>query len=175
VKIFELIAFLSRAAVDAGAPLKDVNTITKESFEICEDRTDFEQICFLTNRAMEKFIDTVHKNRNQKQTNEHLTKAIIYIMKHYSDELTLGKVANAVYVSEYYLSHLFRKEMDQTFSEYVCKIRIEKAKEYFVSDGSMQIQEIAEKVGFDDPNYFAKIFKKISGVTPREYQSLFWV
>jgi two-component system response regulator YesN len=173
VKIFELIAFLSRAAVDAGAPLQEVNNITKSSFEICEEQTDFERLCFLTTQAMEGFIDTVYQNRKRKQTSEHLTRAIDFIMRNFAEDLTLSAVADAVYVSEYYLSHLFRKEMDVTFTDYVCKVRIDKAKEFLRNKTSAQIQEISDKSGFNDANYFAKTFKKFTGLTPKEYQSFF--
>jgi two-component system response regulator YesN len=173
VRLFELIAFLSRAAVDAGAPLKEVNAITKNSFEICEEHTDFEQLCFLTTRAMEGFIDTVYRHREQKQTSVYMTRAIDYIMKHYMEDLSLGAVASAVYVSEYYLSHLFRKEMNQTFSDYVAKVRIDKAREFLREDLNIRIQETANKVGFSDSNYFAKIFRKLTGISPREYQNFF--
>jgi two-component system response regulator YesN len=172
IKLFELIAFLSRAAVDAGAPLREVNRITRESFEICDESTDFERLCFLTTRAMGEFIDTVYENRQNKKTSLHLTKAIEYIMNHYTEELTLAGVAGAVFVSEYYLSHLFRKEMNTTFSDYVSRVRIEKAKD-LLRDTNVQIWEVAEQAGFNDPNYFAKIFKKNSGVSPKEYQSFF--
>jgi two-component system response regulator YesN len=173
VKLFELVAFLSRAAVDAGAPLREVNSITKASFEICEDSTDFERLCFLTTQAMEQFIDTVFQHRSQKPASRHLTRAVEYITQCFAQDLTLSHVAAQVYVSEYYLSHLFRKEMDMTFSDYVCRIRIERAREFLKNDQAAQIQEIAEKTGFNDPNYFAKIFKKITGVSPREYQAFF--
>ncbi|GHV85239.1 hypothetical protein AGMMS50230_08470 [Spirochaetia bacterium] len=173
VKLFELIAFLSRSAVDAGAPLREVNAITKASFEICEDHTGFEQLCFLTTRAMEGFIETVYRNRGQKQTSFHMTRAIEYIREHYMEDLPLGTVASSVYVSEYYLSHLFRKEMNQTFSDYVSKVRIDKAREFLRNDPTAQIQEAADKTGFKDPNYFAKIFKKSTGISPREYQAFF--
>ncbi|MDR2553132.1 MAG: PocR ligand-binding domain-containing protein [Treponema sp.] len=173
VKLFELVAFLSRAAVDAGAPLKEVNTITRSAFEICEDDTDFERLCFLTTRAMEGFIETVHRNRRQKQTSVHMTRAIEYIRTRYMEDLSLGTVADAIYVSEYYLSHLFRREMNQTFSDYVARVRIEKARELLRDNPHAQIQEIADKTGFADPNYFAKIFKKDTGASPREYHGFF--
>lgn len=175
VKLFELVAFLSRAAVDAGAPLRDVNRITKDSFEICEDSTDFEHLCFLTTQAMERFIDTVYQNRTQRQTSQPLSRAIEYVRRHYASDLSLGAVADAVFVSKYYLSHLFQKEMKTTFSGYTCRIRIEMAKRFIKEDNTAQIQEIAGKVGFNDANYFTKVFKKLSGVTPKEYQAFFKV
>ena len=173
VRLFELLAFLSRTAVDAGAPMKEVNVITKEAFEICEEHTNFERLCFLTTHAMERFIDTVYQNREKKLTSFQLTKAIGYIQKHYMEDLPLNTVASAVYVSEYYLSHLFRKEMNLTFSDYVAKVRINKAREFLREDASARIQEVADKTGFSDPNYFAKIFKKHTGVSPKEYQAYF--
>jgi two-component system response regulator YesN len=89
------------------------------------------------------------------------------------EDISLGVVASAVYVSEYYLSHLFRREMNQTFSDYAAKVRIEKAREFLREDPTAQIQEIADRAGFTDPNYFAKTFRKITGMTPRKYQALF--
>jgi two-component system response regulator YesN len=173
IKLFELVAFLSRAAFEAGAPLKEVNAITKEAFEICDEQTGFEQLCFLTTRAMEGFIDTVYRNREQKQTSLHLAKAIAYIQEHYMEDLPLATVASSVYVSEYYLSHLFRKEMNLTFSDYAAKVRINKAREILREDPSARVQEVADKTGFNDANYFAKIFKKHTGLSPREYQAFF--
>jgi two-component system response regulator YesN len=158
--------------VDAGAPLKEVNEITRKSFEICADSTDFERLCFLTTQAMEGFIDTVYRNRKNLRTSAHLTKAIEYIDGHYTEDLNLGGVAEAVYVSEYYLSHLFRREMNITFSDYVSKVRIDKAKE-LLKDHTARIQEVADKTGFNDPNYFAKIFRKYTGMSPRSYQAFF--
>ncbi|MDR1398718.1 MAG: PocR ligand-binding domain-containing protein [Treponema sp.] len=175
VKLFELVAFLSRAAVEAGAPLRDVNRITKDSFEICEDSTDFERLCFLSAQAMERFIDTVYQNRTQKPTSQPLSRAIEYVRQHYDSDLSLGVVADAVFVSKYYLSHLFQKEMKTTFSDYIRRIRIEMAKRFIKEDNSAQIQEIADRVGFNDANYFTKVFKKFSGVTPKEYQAFFKV
>jgi two-component system response regulator YesN len=172
VRVFELVAFLSRAAVDSGAPLHEVNRITKETFEICDEKTDFERLCQLTTGAMEGFIDTVYRNRDNIKTSYHLTRAIDYIRSNYGAELTLKNVAESVYVSEYYLSHLFRKEMDMTFSDYVTHVRIAKAKE-LLTDHIARIQEVAENTGFNDPNYFAKIFKKYTGISPSAYQGFF--
>lgn len=173
VRLFELIAFFSRAAVETGAPLPEVNRITENFFAVFGADTDFESICFFTARAMDGFIDTISRVRGGKALSPHLAKAVKYILGHYDREITLGKVAESIFVSGFYLSHLFRKEMNQTFSDYVGKIRIDKAKVMLKKDKTLQIQEIAEKVGFNDPNYFAKTFKKLTGVTPREYQSFF--
>jgi two-component system response regulator YesN len=173
-RIFELIAFLSRAAVETGAPLSEINHITESSLEIYNETTDFEKLCFLTRRAVEEFIAKVFKHHGKQQLSDHLGKAVDFIRKNYEDDLTLQKVADAIYVSAFYLSHLFRNEMNTTFSDYVCHLRINKAKDYLKNNKFMRIQEIAEKTGFNDPNYFAKSFKKLVGVTPKEYRAFFY-
>ncbi|MCL2705762.1 MAG: helix-turn-helix domain-containing protein, partial [Spirochaetaceae bacterium] len=60
-----------------------------------------------------------------------------------------------------------------TFSDYLCKVRIEKAKGFLKNEKDPRIWEIAEKTGFNDPNYFAKSFRKIVGVSPKEYKKYF--
>jgi two-component system response regulator YesN len=174
VRVFELIAFFSRAAVETGAPLSEINHITEGAFEIFNETADFEKLCFLTRRAMEEFITKVFKNHGRKQLSDHLTRAVGFIETCYAEDLTLQRVADAIFVSAFYLSHLFRNEMDTTFSDYVCHQRINKAKDFLKSNKFMRIQEIAEKTGFNDPNYFAKSFKKLVGVTPKEYRAFFY-
>jgi two-component system response regulator YesN len=173
VRLFELIAFFSRTAIETGASLSGVNDITKNSFEIINYDVDFEKICCFTGQIMERYIDIVSQNHEKKPVNRHLSRALDYITLNYADNLSLNTVAGAIFVSGYYLSHLFRKEMNTTFSDYVCKIRIDKAKTLLKKDGGVRIQEITEKVGFNDPNYFAKSFKKMTGVSPKEYQAFF--
>jgi two-component system response regulator YesN len=63
--------------------------------------------------------------------------------------------------------------MNQTFSDYAAKVRIDKAREFLREVPTARIQEVAIKTGFNDSNYFAKIFKKHTGVSPREYQAFF--
>jgi two-component system response regulator YesN len=172
-RLFELVAFVSRAAIESGAPLENINKIIKKSFGLFNDETEFEDLCYLTTEVMDNFITTVFLENKQKQYSRHLIRAVEYIGRHYAGEITLHTVAEAVSVSEFYLSHLFRKEMDTTFSDYVCRIRINKAKEILKRDSDIRIQEIGELVGFNDPNYFAKSFKKLTGISPREYQASF--
>ena len=173
VRLFELIAFLSRAAVETGAPIADINQIAVNSYNIIHDDSDFEQICFLTTQAMEEFVRLIGRNYSKKNLSEYLSRAISYMTANYAGELTLKKVSDAIFISAFYLSHLFRKEMNTTFSDYLCKIRIEKAKGFLKNGKDPRIQEIAEKTGFNDPNYFAKSFRKIVGVAPREYKKFF--
>jgi two-component system response regulator YesN len=173
MRLFEALAFLSRSALNTGAPLPLIDSVTAGAFSAIHKETDFEKICYATTQFIEILIDKVFQQRNLRRLSEHLSKAVDFIMENYHDELTLNRVADAIFVSPFYLSHLFRKELDTTFSDYLCRIRINNAKIFLKNDRQIKIQEVTEKVGFNDPNYFAKSFKKLTGVTPREYQAFF--
>jgi two-component system response regulator YesN len=173
-RLFELLAFFSRSAVEAGAPVDDINRIIGDAYAMFNEDTDFESLCFLTGRAIDGFIETAFRKRQFTQRSRHLEKAIAWIGIHYAGNVSLRSVAEAVYISEYYLSHLFRKEMNTTFSDYLSRVRIHKARDILKNDRDIRIQEIIELVGFNDPAYFAKSFKKLTGVSPREYQSYFF-
>ena len=173
VRLFELTAFFSRAAVEAGALISDINQIAVNSFNIMYDDLNFEQVCFLTSQTVEEFARLIDYRRISKKINEYLIRAIDYMTINYAEELTLKMVSDAVFISSFYLSHLFRKEMNTTFSDYLCKIRIEKAKGFLKNENDPRIKEIAEKTGFNDQNYFAKLFRKLVGVTPSEYKKYF--
>ena len=173
MRLFELNAFFSRAAVETGAPISDINQIAVNSFNIIHDDLNFEQICFLASQTMEEFIRLISHNHSVKNLSEYLSRAVDYMTINYTENLTLKKVSDAVFISPFYLSHLFRKEMNTTFSDYLCKIRIEKAKGLLKNGKDPRIHEIAEKTGFNDPNYFTKTFKKVEGMTPGEYKKFF--
>ena len=172
IRVFELLAFLSRAAADVGAPLSQTDKIIKKSYEIIQVSSDFEKVCYLTVKAMEEFIDVVYATRLTKKSGGYISAAINYIRKNYSENLTLSTVAKNIYVSSFYLSHLFRTEMNTTYTDYLCKVRIEKAKKALKNKDAV-ISEVAAMSGFDDPNYFTKVFKKYTGITPKEYKALF--
>ena len=72
-------------------------------------------------------------------------------------------------LSPYYFSKLFKEETGENFIEYLTKLRIQKAKELLV-DKEKSMKEICGQVGYSDPNYFSRIFKKSVGVTPTEYR-----
>lgn len=84
-------------------------------------------------------------------------------------DLSLNRLAEQVSLSPAYLSSLFSKNMNCTVSQYVTERRMESAKD-LLADPGCRLYEVAEKVGYEDPKYFSKTFKKVVGVTPREYR-----
>lgn len=96
--------------------------------------------------------------------------AVQYIEEHYNEKLTLNKVAEMTYVSQWHLSKLLNKEEGKNFSEILNCIRICRAKE-FLKDPAYRIADVAELVGFTDVAHFSRVFKKTEGISANEYRN----
>ena len=93
-----------------------------------------------------------------------------YIDQNYSSSLSLDSLAAQVHLSPSYFSKLFKREMGENLSTYIQNTRIERAK-ILLRTTDKKAYEIAEEVGIYDPVYFSKIFKKATGLKPREYRN----
>ena len=95
-----------------------------------------------------------------------------YIDENYDKEISLEGVAAKICVTPYYLSRLFKKEMGNTFNNYVTEVRINKAK-HLLRTTYKSIKEVCFDTGFNSQPYFCMVFKKLEGMSPSEYiQSL---
>lgn len=92
-----------------------------------------------------------------------------YINKHFNQDISLDDVSREVNISPYYFSKIFKDDTGEGFVEYLTNIRIEKAKK-LLTDTDYSMREICQMVGYTDPNYFSRAFKKKVGVTPTEYK-----
>lgn len=93
-----------------------------------------------------------------------------YVKLNYSEKITLEEIASYVHLSPSHISGMFRKETGQTISAYVSHIRIEKSKALLREPG-VPIAEIAGLCGFEDQSYFTRVFKKQTGISPKQYRN----
>ena len=107
--------------------------------------------------------------KKEEHANSIIQKAKAYIDETYSKDISLDDISRQMNLSPYYFSKLFKEETGENFIEYLTKLRIQKAKELLV-DKEKSMKEICGQVGYSDPNYFSRIFKKSVGVTPTEYR-----
>lgn len=92
-----------------------------------------------------------------------------FIKENITTELEQEKVAGNFGLSVYYFSRTFKEVTGINFSDYINKCRIDIAKE-LLSNGEMNVKEVCFKVGYNDPNYFSKVFKKYEGISPANYK-----
>ncbi len=98
-----------------------------------------------------------------------LKHAEAYINENYARGLTLKQVAAHAHMAPTYFSRIFKQETGCTFSEYVTRVRLQKAKQLLCTT-TLSITEIAHAVGYQGPNYLAEVFKAVEGITPSSYR-----
>lgn len=108
-------------------------------------------------------------NNMELQSGGIINHAKAYIQANFQKEISLDDVSRAVDISPYYFSKIFKEETGENFIEYLTSIRMEKAKE-LLSGSGLSMKEICAQVGYADPNYFSRTFKKNVGLTPTEYK-----
>lgn len=101
---------------------------------------------------------------------EAVFKAKQYINEHYRENITLSSVAEHLHMNTSYVSSLFKLKTDVSFTQYLTDIRIQNAL-MLVRTTNKSAAEISELVGYSNPNYFIKVFKKVTGSTISEYRS----
>jgi len=92
-----------------------------------------------------------------------------YIEKNFQENINLNKISNYVSLSKNYFCNIFKKETGVTIWDYLIRIRMEEARKMLL-ETALKTYEISEKVGYDDPSYFGRLFKKYTGFTPVEYR-----
>lgn len=133
-------------------------------------KTDLKKVLL---KLQKKFSPDTKENTPQTfQENYNLEEIETYIQNNYQDKnLNLKQVATRFFVTGNYLSKQMKTNLGASFVEYVMQLRIQKAQELLKQEKNYYtIQEIANKVGYEDPHYFSRVFKKITGKSPLQYQ-----
>jgi AraC-like DNA-binding protein len=96
-------------------------------------------------------------------------RAKAYIAGHQADPVDLGEVAKAMHVSTFYFCKLFKKATGLTFTDYLGRVRIEKAKDLLLNP-HLRVSEIAYAVGFQSLTHFNRVFHKLTGESPTRFR-----
>ncbi len=124
-------------------------------------------------KFLESFIrNLINKMEELKSEKRHfiVDKIIQYIDENYNLQLTVEDLSTKFSLSEFYFSRLFKEYKDVSFVDYLTEVRIKKAIEIMQND-NISIKEVSYMVGYNDPNYFSRVFKKVTGLSPSEYRN----
>ena len=92
-----------------------------------------------------------------------------YVKQNYKSKISLEEIADELHVNRSYLSRFYKNKTGVNLFDEILKLRIESAKEYLLKT-NMKTYEVSEAVGFEDAGYFSKMFKKITGVSPKDFR-----
>lgn len=173
------------------APFEDVQFVMKNLYSVVElnykkrkinvwditnGRFNFNHLYHSKNeqelalRVKEDFCMLCNGLKNSRQGSEHsiIGSLLRYLNEHLTEDISHDVLATRYRIHPGYLSRLFKQEMGETLSEYLLRIRIERAAQ-LLKDGEYKIGEIAAMVGYSASSYFSIMFKKYTGYSPREY------
>jgi two-component system response regulator YesN len=165
----EILVAASKIIEELNGDIKEIIPFSLDQYEIKKiinsREVFYEKLKALFNAVIE-FRDSHIEGRYQSV----ILKAKEYIDRHYANQdISLHTVASYVGISPNHLSTVFSQERGENFIEYLTRVRIDKAKQLLEST-AMKNADIAYKAGFNDPHYFSFIFKKYTGLSPREWK-----
>jgi len=169
LKALEWAVLLSRATINTknieDDTLLDTNNCYLKRIEESTNFQEIKEILFCFTDQMAGKIFSFHGVRHFSA----IRKAERYIWENYTKKLGLQEIADAAGLSASYFSTIFKEEMGENLSNYLNRLRVEKAATMLIST-NIPISEIAEACGFEDQSWFSKIFKNNTGFTPGKYR-----
>ena len=131
-----------RTASEAGAPEDELIKIAQEAQRILDSGLSFEDLCYQTSRILEKYSDAIYKSGPRIAGIRYLRAASTYLLEHFTQDISLAAVAEAIGISASYLSHLFKSGLSVTFTDYLAGIRVDFAKQ-LLQNGEAPVSDIA--------------------------------
>lgn len=103
--------------------------------------------------------------------NETVRELIDYVNSNFTKEISIQCISGKFFVNPNYISRVFKKEVGESFIEYLTRLRVQYASR-LLKETSMPVQQVSEKAGYNDYFYFTKIFKKATGKTPSQFRNV---
>lgn len=164
----ELCSLLSRAAIEGGATSDSILKVNNQLLTVIPTINNIDDLCYKLQEAIDAFTDCMFEHVPSKNS-EIIKKAIQYISKNYANALTLELVANQVHLNPTYFSTLFKQSTGSSFKEYLNMVRVEESKR-LLANTDYSLIDIAVATGFEDQSYFTKVFKRYTGLTPKQFR-----
>ena len=164
----ELTTLLSRVSIEGGAKVNSVYEMNDRYLSMLVNEHDFETLCYLLQDVVESFMGAMFNPTSK--GNAQITRALQYMADHYTEPLTMARVAREIGLSPSYFSTLFRLTVGESFREHLMQIRVEESKHLLLSTKA-SLTEIAIAMGFADQSHYCKTFKRLVGMTPSKFRA----
>lgn len=148
--------------------LREQSKLVKKMKENADESLNVKKYYLTQDERLKEILNSDLNDVNNNITVIKLAKD--YIINNYNKNISLKDVADEVYLSQNYLSELFKKEIGEGFYDFLSKYRIKKAKEVLLTT-NLKVYEIAQMVGYNDSITFGRAFKKITGTTPNNFRN----
>lgn len=162
-----LVAVICRIAMYAGAPEAVAYSMSDDIIQQIDKLEDPDDILLLELSATYDYAELVAQSKHNLSYSKPVRDSIEYIVANLHSPIALSDLAAQGPYSKEYLAKLFRKEVGKTVSDYILELRVDEAKR-MLDDGKTS-REVAYLLHFCSQSYFIKQFKKIAGMTPKEY------
>jgi YesN/AraC family two-component response regulator len=163
------ITLATRYAIEGGLHPEIAYTLSDLYIQNLEELKDSKAVDSFLEDALCEFAERVQNSQKQKYTKP-IRICLNYIFTHLYEKITLSKLAEIVAMNPNYLSVLFKKEVGISLSEYIQRAKVEEAKK-LITFTNYSLSEIYTLLNFYDQSYFTKVFKKFTGVTPKQFKS----
>src|SRR5690606_23375145 len=129
---------------------------------------DYRQLRAEAACGLDKLVRSAEQHRRQVEPDVVQT-IKQYIVDHSAEDISLERIAARVGLSPFYISKVFKEETGVNYIDFLTACRIERAKS-LLADQRLSLKAITFEIGYNDPNYFSKVFKRMNGVSPSDYR-----
>jgi YesN/AraC family two-component response regulator len=154
-----------------GAEASAVFGMGADPYRELLDQHSLEEIGAWFRQLIQSATDYIEREMNEKG-NQHIAKVIDILEREYDQDLSLNCIAERLNLNPAYISRLFKQSTGEPFVNYLKQIRIDKSKS-LLRQSHMKINEVGKQVGFGSSNFFIKVFKDTTGLTPGEYKKIY--
>ncbi|MDT8860707.1 response regulator [Alkalihalobacillus sp. MEB130] len=159
-RLTEFVWIISQILNDMGVEL--------DSYLYTFTATDFRQLRSETNYLLQR-IEHAYKAHSLNLEGDTIQRIKQYVIRHADQDISLQTISKEVGLSPIYISKIFKEHLGINYINFLTECRIEKAKK-LMRDPEKSMKEITFEVGYHDPNYFSKVFKKMCQISPTEYR-----
>lgn len=169
IRLYELLGSIIDAAIAGGGDIEELFLLSRQLYSEAHILRTIDQLKQWLSERTTEIIEIVVKSHSSR-TGTIVRKAMDFIHNNYHRQISVQDVAGAVNISESYLKSIFKKISGYSYSEYLTKTRLDRARDLLVTT-ELSVMEIALEIGYQTPGSFSTIFRKHFGESPSQYRS----